>query len=203
MKNYTHIFFDMGNVLVDYVPLNFITERTTNPADIYTLTREIFLSEEWRGLDHGSIALDDAARGILSRVPPHLVEDAQHLIYHWHDYMTPVDAMLEIVKALKEKGYTLYILSNAPLAFSEFKDRIPAMQYFDHHIVSAFIKRAKPDPAFFQYVLDTYKLNPEDCFFIDDLLKNVLSALSLGIDAYLYNGNPQKLEQFLTRVQIL
>lgn len=203
MKKYKHIFFDMGNVLVDYVPLNFVTERTKDPSEIYFLTKEIFLSSEWRALDHGAMELDEAAQKILERIPEDLRDHAHYLIYHWHEYMTSSEPMAEIVRALKLKDYKLYILSNAPLTFSTFKQKVEAVNYFDHIIVSAFIKKAKPDPEFFYHVLETYNLDPKECFFIDDLFKNVDAALSLGIDSYLYNGNPSKLKEFLTRVGIL
>jgi putative hydrolase of the HAD superfamily len=193
----------MGNVLVDYVPLNFVTERTKDSAEIYFLTKEIFLSSEWRELDLGAIELDQAARRILERIPDHLQDHAYHLIYHWHEYMTSSEPMGEIIRALKLKGYKLYILSNAPLTFSIFKQKVEAVNYFDHVIVSAFIKKAKPDPDFFYHVLDTYDLDPKECFFVDDLFKNVEAALSLGIDSYLYNGNPTKLKDFFSRVGIL
>ena len=70
-------------------------------------------------------------------------------------------------------------------------------------IVSADIKAVKPDKAFFDYVLKTYDLKADECFFIDDLAQNVKGAYECGIDGYQYNGNVELLRKFMERVEMI
>ena len=35
----------------------------------------------------------------------------------------------------------------------------------------------------------TFSLDPKECFFIDDLEKNINAARSLGMDGIVFNGN--------------
>lgn len=49
--------------------------------------------------------------------------------------------------------------------------------------------KAKPDPAIYRYLFETFSLDPKECFFIDDLEKNINAARSLGMDGIVFNGN--------------
>ena len=44
----------------------------------------------------------------------------------------------------------------------------------------------KPDPAVFERVLEHYRADAADTFFVDDLPENVAAAASLGITTYRY-----------------
>lgn len=48
---------------------------------------------------------------------------------------------------------------------------------------------AKPDPEIYEYLFETYKLKPEECFFIDDLSANIETAKKLGMDGIVFTGN--------------
>jgi 2-haloacid dehalogenase len=41
----------------------------------------------------------------------------------------------------------------------------------------------KPNPAFFQLLLDRYDLKAEEVLFIDDNFRNIQAALNMGIDS--------------------
>ena len=42
----------------------------------------------------------------------------------------------------------------------------------------------KPDPRFFEFILDHEDLNPEETLFIDDTAENIEAAKKLGIKTY-------------------
>ena len=48
---------------------------------------------------------------------------------------------------------------------------------------------AKPDPAIYRYLFQTYGLNPEECFFIDDLKANIETGKKLGMDGIIFTGD--------------
>lgn len=64
--------------------------------------------------------------------------------------------------------------------------------YFAAKYVSADIGIRKPDAAFFKYVLDDLNCDPERCLFIDNSVKNIESAKTLGIKTVLFNRDNEE-----------
>lgn len=92
---------------------------------------------------------------------------------------------LALVHECKKLGHTLYILSNwdagtfaAMYAQPYFKT---VFDLFDGIILSGAVHMIKPEPTIYQHLLDTYKLDPTQCVFIDDQLVNVRAARTVGI----------------------
>ena len=61
--------------------------------------------------------------------------------------------------------------------------RFPFLQWFHGTVISGSLRIAKPDPAIYQHLLDTYRLRVEDTLFIDDAPRNVDAAAALGMQA--------------------
>ncbi|MEK7528088.1 MAG: HAD-IA family hydrolase [Patescibacteria group bacterium] len=59
---------------------------------------------------------------------------------------------------------------------------------FDVQIFSYEVGDMKPDPKIFQTLIDKPGCLPADIVFTDDKNQNVLSAQSLGINAFVYQG---------------
>lgn len=89
---------------------------------------------------------------------------------------------LKFAQECKDAGHKLYILSNWDSAsFDQLKKLYPdAFKFFDGEIISGKVGALKPDPAIFNILLDTYKLNPADTIFIDDQPENIKTAQQMG-----------------------
>ena len=91
--------------------------------------------------------------------------------------------IVEIAKKLKKNGYNLFVLSNmANLTYEYFKNE----EFFSlctGIIISAHEHLIKPDEKVFKLLLDRYKLNAEECLFIDDdpSEENYKTANEIGI----------------------
>lgn len=57
----------------------------------------------------------------------------------------------------------------------------PISDYFDSLFCSYEMKRYKPNPDFFTYALQADQLQADECVFLDDSLKNIQAAESVGI----------------------
>lgn len=93
---------------------------------------------------------------------------------------------IDFVKRCKEQGHSVYILSNwDAISFPLLLEQNPefAQLFKDHIVVSGAIGLIKPNPAIYYYLLNTYKLNPTDCVFIDDQLENIIAARDVGMHA--------------------
>ena len=54
---------------------------------------------------------------------------------------------------------------------------------------------AKPEPEIYQYLFRTYDLKPEECFFIDDLEKNIRAAKEAGMDGIIFTGSIDEVKE--------
>ena len=91
----------------------------------------------------------------------------------------------EKVHALKEKGYKIYLLSNYNKDFFDVHTKgADFLDDIDGKVVSYEIHQIKPEPAIYEYLLEKYELNPQECVFFDDRPENTEAAEKLGIQSY-------------------
>ena len=188
-----NIVFDVGNVLVHYTPATFIHRFTDKPEYQEVLLQEIFLSVDWVKYDRGTVSKDQLGRSVCARIPQHLQDMAIEIIDRWHEEIQPNSSIEPVVKALKEQGYQLYILSNAPHAFHQFKQKIAGIEYMSGIFVSAEWKLIKPQKEIYEAFCSHFRLIPSQCFFIDDLPANVEGALNAGMSGCIFKGDVQEL----------
>ena len=53
----------------------------------------------------------------------------------------------------------------------------------------------KPDAGIYRYLTDKYNLESEECLFIDDRKENVDTALQLGWQAEIFEGDFEKIKE--------
>lgn len=202
MKRYTTLIFDLGNVLIDFSPYSLVSSYTNDVQVIQTLVREIFLKQEWLDLDQGIMSFEVAKQRILERLDDSLHGLALDILDTWYDHLTERPYFPDLLKELKAMGYRLVLFSNAALCFNDYKDRIQALKYFDHKIISAELKLSKPDLEFYRVACEMLEIDPKSAFFIDDSMANVQAAQAFGIDAFWYNGNFDRLVDYFAKINI-
>ncbi len=199
-----HVIFDMGGVLVDFNPLRSVKKLFTDKEDIDLLHQEIFWGPDWVELDRGTLTVEQAVDRACKRLPARFHISIRHLFNNWADEMLPIDEMLPLVREIKNSGYGIYLLSNAPLNFYTYRNRIPAFTYFDGFIVSAEHLTLKPEAEIYKVLFNTFNLNPAECFFIDDMPENIEGAAALGMKGHCFDhGNVAVLRKALKQAKIL
>jgi putative hydrolase of the HAD superfamily len=146
----------------------------------------------------GEADLDHSLTKVLDRyddvdLPVEAVHDAwQAIEVH--------DGVLDGVRALAGRKVirALTTNQNEPRA-AWMRENLPYDELFDAQFYSCEIGLAKPDPAYFTYVLDALGLEPEDALFLDDTAENVESAARLGLRAELFarDGGRAELDRIL------
>lgn len=197
-----NILFDMGQVLIRFDQQYFIQRLGVPEADAPLLMREVFRSVEWVQMDRGSIAEAEAKEQICARLPQHLHDAAEKLICMWDRPILEVPGMYELVAELKEKGYGIYLLSNASVRQHEYWPRIPASRFFDGKLISADVHVIKPQPEIYRLCLETFGLEAESCFFIDDAPANIEGALCCGIRGAVFHGDAALLRKQMRQAGI-
>ena len=184
----TTIVFDMGGVLVDFDAKRSLS---THFEEKYhnLINEKTFASETWKLMDKGDFSVEEAIRIMCCEIPAELHDEVSRMILDHEGEMPPISEMYPLAKTFKENGYKIYLLSNCPAWFDEFKKSVPAFEFFDGFIISAKYNLIKPGKEIFNVLLNEFSLNAEECFFIDDSPANVATAKEIGMTAHCFNKN--------------
>jgi len=99
-------------------------------------------------------------------------------------WMRANPVMMEWVRALKNRGLKIAVLSNMPIEISRYmRHHAPWFKDFDYVCFSAEVHLAKPEAAIFHACMKALRSRPEECLFIDDRTENVEAARALGMQA--------------------
>ncbi|MEG0069438.1 HAD family hydrolase [Cetobacterium sp.] len=185
MKN---IVFDIGNVLLEFRPKDFLKGLGFD-KDINTrLYHLIFLSEEWKELDRGVIDYD-IAYNIFSTKAPELKTEIRTVLDRWHETLTPIYENVKLLKDLKEYGYNIYYLSNFHKdAYEKMYHKYDFLRIGNGGVISYQVNTLKPDHHIYATLLSKYDLNPTETLFIDDSYENVEEAQKIGFQGILFTS---------------
>jgi len=104
----------------------------------------------------------------------HRFEDAES----WRLY----EDVLEILTDLKDRGYTLAIVSNWDSRLPSLCDQLGITGFFDTLVVSSLVGYEKPHPSIFQIALEQTGLSAERVMYIgDDPFLDYQAARKIGI----------------------
>lgn len=78
----------------------------------------------------------------------------------------PMDGALETLDTLKSQGYTIAIASNATPRYEETLRNLGIVERVDAIFLSDVVGYAKPDPRFFQFILEQMKVMPEEAVHV-------------------------------------
>ena len=172
--------FDVGGVLVDWDPRHLYRKIFSSEKEMEYFLTEVCPPAWNETLDAGrpfKEACDEKAKAFAQYA-------AQIDAYRtrWQEMISgPVAGTADIVRNLKQKGYTLYALSNfSAETFPATRARFEVFSLFDGIVLSGEEKINKPDAEIYRRLLTRYGLKAEDCLFIDDNKENIAAAQRLG-----------------------
>ncbi|MCI2047625.1 MAG: HAD family phosphatase [Faecalibacterium sp.] len=179
---YRNIIFDLGGVMVEWKPQDYLMERFRNAITekhVYELT---FGSPEWKDLDAGKISRFMASKAMLENAQAAgYAFEVQEVIDDWTTILHTRYRVAEIAARLKGRGFRIYYLSNIASDTLLLLQRRSFWRLFDGGGASCDVHVLKPYTKIYHKLLDTYELDPKECIFIDDDEENMKPAFKLGI----------------------
>jgi len=194
----TTIIFDIGGVLVDWNPRHLYRKMFDGEEAKVDRFLSTVCTFDWNEkMDAGY----PFAKAIEERAAAFPEYEAEIRAYQerWEEMIGgDFPGTVEIVAALREQGYPLFLLSNwfvetYPLIYNQFE----VLHWFEDVILSGAVKVAKPDPAIYHATLNRVQREAEDCLFIDDSEKNIRAASELGFQTILFTS-PEQLRKELS-----
>jgi putative hydrolase of the HAD superfamily len=117
------------------------------------------------------------------KIPPH---DEELFGKFFHPQMD--DPTVQIVKDLKAAGMRVVAGTNVIDAHYKIHQKLGQYAVFDKVYASHLMGIAKPDPAFYEYILKAEEIQAPEAFFTDDTAENAAAASRAGLKAFVYTG---------------
>ncbi|WP_018111358.1 HAD-IA family hydrolase [Thermus igniterrae] len=206
------VLFDVGNTLILASPrfwlLPFLEERGLRPRkDPRAAALAAFRFYE----EHHLLARDLEAALALWRefhrrlflgmgLEEHAERLSAELVAGWKDprFWPLTPGAEETLKALRERGYALAVVSNWDATLPEILEVVGLRPYFAHLAVSALSGVAKPDPQLFREALEALGVPPEEAVHVGDSEADLRGAEAAGVRPLLFDPlgeNPKALHR--------
>ena len=177
------ILLDMYGVILEESKGNFIpyTYQHFDESEYERLTRQFRQEQLFTRAANGEMTSDE----FLSRLG---FENPQfHMRDYIDHYLTLDQGFIPFAEKYSGK-YDFVLLSNDVSEWSAYiTEHYGLDRYFSHKIVSGDVKCRKPDREIFEAALSETGRKPEECCFVDNSVKNLLTAAELGIEPILFN----------------
>lgn len=182
MKNINTVIFDLGGVLIDWDPRKVYRTIFKTEAEIDWFFKNICTSD-WNENQDAGYPLANATEELVAK-HPEWEKEIKAFYGRWVEMLGgPIQGTVDIFKQLKQSpDNRFYALTNwsaetFPIALEKFD----FLQWFDGRLVSGEEKTRKPFLDFYQKLLDKFSIEASRAVFIDDNLRNIKAAESMGI----------------------
>lgn len=183
------IIFDLGGVLIDWNPEYVFTKMIPDPEKRRYFFDNI-CTNDWNIEQDAGRSLAVATELLLAEWPEWEPEIRAYY-GRWDEMLGgPIDDTVELLRELRDQGdHRLLALTNwSAETFPVALGRYEFLHWFEGIVVSGAEKTRKPFADIYQVLLNRYQVAPERAVFIDDSLKNVQGAESLGIKGIHFQG---------------
>ena len=187
MSKIRNVVFDLGGVMINYNPRQFITDLGYDSELGTELCDAIFNDPVWLDMDKGIYMNYLEALPVFINHHPHLEKEIRSFFTpDWYEvYTLRRDTERILYNWVYDQGLDIYILSNFSFdGFSYVEKKYPFFRKARGKVVSAFEKLVKPQPEIYRLMLDRYKLKADECVFIDDYQVNVDGAVAAGMKSF-------------------
>ena len=203
----TDIIFDLGGVLLDlnmddiglsckrlginpelfFVKAESPSHLAKDGKEASTVCQGISASKAITAYQVGEITSEQFLSLVLSHCPKDVTRE--NVIEAWNSCIGLIpEYRLDMIKALRQKGYHPHLLSNTnDLHWEDIKRRYfskpgyTCADLFDNIFVSHEVHLAKPDPEIYHHAVRVIGRPAEQCLFIDDTRLNVEAAQREGL----------------------
>lgn len=181
---------DLGGVLINF-SFDLATAEWArlagSHADVFGET--LAVDEAWEEFEVGRLTEPEFCCHLRQSSNLNLSDD--ELIQGWNSIYIGINGEVErLLRAVVDEGVRVVAVTNTNVSHERvWRDRFASsLELFGAIYSSCEIRARKPEQAFFERVLQSEQLAPQEAVFIDDLAVNVDAAERLGIDAVLYTS---------------
>lgn len=203
MKTTKTIIFDLGGVLIDWNPDYVYKAVFKDEEKLAWFYREI-CTMDWNENQDAGYPLEKATEERVALFPAY--EEWIRMYYgRWEEMLgDAIEGTVSLLRQcianpkLRVVALTNWSAETFPVALKKFD----FLYWFEGIVVSGEEKTRKPFPEIYKTTLSRFNLDPEECLFIDDNLRNVKAAELLNIPSIQFKS-PEQLEKELKKRSII
>ncbi|HNQ27609.1 MAG TPA: HAD family phosphatase [Aquaticitalea sp.] len=198
------IIFDLGGVLIDWNPEYVFLDVFEGDRTRMKWFFDNICTNDWNENQDAGYPIAQATEERVALFPEH--ETLIRMYYgRWEEMLGgAIQDSVAILKALIDlKKYKVVALTNwSHETFPVALQRFDFLHWFEGIVVSGEEKTRKPFKDIYELTLNRFGINAENAMFIDDNLRNIQAAGSLGIQTVHFTS-PQNLKATLVDMGIL
>ena len=198
-KTIDTVVFDIGGVLVELGRFRFLEKKGFTGEKANRVMYASMRSPDWVQMDLNNLPVEEILERFI-RNDPEMEAEIRHMFADLNGIVERRESSLPWLRRVKESGRRILYLSNySHKIMRECLDALYFLPEMDGGLFSCDVHMVKPDPAFYQLLIDKYQLDPARCVFIDDLETNLEGARAAGMHTILFE-NPAQAEAALDRL---
>jgi len=188
------VFFDLGGVIVrtEYQsPRQHLAERLSMEYD--DLIRLVFDSPTAQQATVGEVTSAEHWATVMKRLK-RPTSETQTIRDEFFAGDVVDRELLKFVHSLRPR-YKTGLISNAFDDLRPFIVREKFDDAFDHMIISAEVRAAKPGAKIYNIALEQLQVQAEEAVFVDDFIENIVACEKLGIKGIHFKSPESALQQ--------
>jgi 2-haloacid dehalogenase len=192
------VVFDVGGVLIDWDPRYLYRMIIPDEEEMERFLANV-CTPEWHTQHDLGASYEETIPPLIAAHPEWADE-----IRAWDErfaemYGGPFDETVALLSELHLRRVPLVASTNwGAESWVTVKNRYEFLGWFDGALVSGEVGMAKPDPAFYELLIDTFDLIPHETLYVEDNYVNLQAATARGFVPHQFES-PGDLEVDLRR----
>lgn len=186
-----NIVFDIGNIILEGKPKNALKYIDLLDKDKKVIEEIVFDNFKWINLDLGVDDFDSYFEKIKYDIPERIRDIAKDILINSHKYRKFNENVINLIKKLSN-NYKIYILSDNNFDTYNYLKTTELVNYINGWCISSNYGLLKRDIKLFEILFDENKLNPSECYFIDDNFNNVEIGKKFGMKGFVLDWENNK-----------
>ena len=200
MKQIDTIIFDLGGVLIDWNPEYVYLDVFNGDREKMKWFFENICTHDWNENQDAGYPLAKATEERVALFPEH--EELIRMYYgRWVDMLgEAISDTVEILDQLiSKKQHKIVALTNwSHETFPIALERFEFLHWFEGIVVSGEEKTRKPFKEIYETTLNRFNIKADQSIFIDDNLRNIEAANTLGINGVHFKSSKLLIDQLKT-----
>ena len=203
MKEKITIIFDLGGVLIDWNPEYLYLDIFGGDRVKMNAFFELVCTMDWNENQDAGYPLAQATEDRIALFPEYEILIKKYY-GQWEEMLgEAISGSVQVLKKLIENpnfrvvAFTNWSAETFPVALKRFD----FFNWFEGIVVSGTEKTRKPYSEIYQITLDRFNIDPSEALFIDDNLRNIKGAKTLGING-IHFSTPEELTKDLNNFKI-
>lgn len=184
-----NLVFDLGNVLVEFKPKDYMKRLGFSDETIEALFQIIFKDKRWGEFDRGTLKIEEYTAALTVEHPEYKHQIEQMFSGDWTaNFLKPKPESIKFLKSAAS-SYRIYILSNVSEYVLNYVKTLGFWSYVTGGTYSYMVHLLKPEAEIYEAFFKDNNVIPEECLFLDDLPQNIAASEKAGMKGIVFCDN--------------